>query len=109
MEFNPNKLNHRIIFSSIDHLLNHDNIFLIFIGEKPYPRYFELLSEQIKKNNLIKKIKILGFSEQKIFQNYLVAADIAIQLRENSRRNLWVSPNLPIIWYTNNHKCTWKH
>ncbi|HEY2566582.1 MAG TPA: glycosyltransferase [Candidatus Aquirickettsiella sp.] len=81
----PNKLNHRIIFSSIDHLLNHDNIFLIFIGEKPYPSYFELLSEQIKKNNLIKKIKILGFSEQKIFQNYLVAADIAIQLCENSR------------------------
>jgi FkbM family methyltransferase len=81
----PNKLNHRIIFSSIDHLLNHDNIFLIFIGEKPYSSYFELLSEQIKKNNLIKKIKILGFSERKIFQNYLVAADVAIQLRENSR------------------------
>jgi FkbM family methyltransferase len=81
----PNKLNHRLIASSLNLLIKNENTYLIFIGEEPYRSYYDVLLDLIKKNNLNKKIQFRGYSENQLFQNFLLAADIAIQLRENTR------------------------
>jgi FkbM family methyltransferase len=81
----PNKLNHRLISSSLNLLIKNENTYLIFIGEEPYRSYYDVLLDFIKKNNLNKKIRFIGYSENQLFQSFLLASDISIQLRENSR------------------------
>lgn len=81
----PNKLNHRLLNSCIDILLNNHNIYLVFIGEKPYPSYFEVLLNIINKHNLKERVQFRDYVELNDFQNFLLATDLAVQLRANSR------------------------
>lgn len=81
----PNKLNHRVIAACSNNLLKDDKLNLIFLGEKPYPDYHNTLIDLVDKYNLNKQIQILGFTHDQTFKNFFVVADIAIQLRTNSR------------------------
>src|SRR5436190_6873550 len=81
----PNKLNHRLINGCLKILKENENIYLILIGEEPYPSYYETLLNLIKTHKLRKKIQFKGFSSKDIFEDFLLGADTAVQLRSNSR------------------------
>ncbi len=76
---------HRTILACSDAILTEVNFSLVFVGGKADEEYNQLLLSLIKKNRLEKKVKFVGFATFEIFKNYLISADIAIQLRTNSR------------------------
>lgn len=79
-----NKLSHRICQCLINsNFFKKSNIYLIFVGENHIGGYEDKINELIKNN--LKKIKITDFVPQNIFETYLSAADLAIQLRTQSR------------------------
>ncbi len=57
----------------------------MFVGGKADEEYNQLLFSLIKKNGLETKVKFVGFATLEIFKDYLISADIAIQLRTKSR------------------------
>lgn len=81
----PNKLSHRICLSLINsNFFKNPNVYLAFVGENHIGDYGTGMNEIIKKNNP-KQINITNFISTKLFETYLSAADIAIQLRAQSR------------------------
>jgi glycosyltransferase involved in cell wall biosynthesis len=81
----PNKLSHRIFQSFVNSKFSQNsNFHLIFVGENHIGDYGNEMNEVIKNSNQ-KQIKITNFVSTKLFETYLSAADIAIQLRIQSR------------------------
>ncbi|WP_342146825.1 glycosyltransferase [Rickettsiella endosymbiont of Aleochara curtula] len=81
----PNKLSHRICLSLINsNFFKNLNVYLAFVGENHLGDYGTEMNEIIEKNNP-KKINITNFISTELFGTYLSAADIAIQLRAQSR------------------------
>lgn len=76
---------HRTILACSDPKLSAVNFHLIFIGGNADLEYNQLLYNIINKNNLQKKIKFIGFASPETYVDYLISADIAIQLRTKSR------------------------
>lgn len=58
---------------------------LIFVGESSDPSYEQQLQEFIVQSACAPRIKITGWTSAKEFQAYLIAADLAVQLRTLSR------------------------
>ncbi|MES2142200.1 MAG: FkbM family methyltransferase [Pseudomonadota bacterium] len=82
----PNKLNHRLISACLTSLLiNKNNLHLIFIGERYSGDYDEKLLNLITLNNLQKRVHFANFVKEDFMKNYLLATDIAVQLRTDSR------------------------
>ncbi|WP_218814775.1 glycosyltransferase [Rickettsiella endosymbiont of Dermanyssus gallinae] len=82
----PHKLSQRIVSSWLDSsLAKSANTHLIFVGENHVGDYGEQLTSQINASKLKKQIQITGFIELELFESYLAAADMAIQLRETSQ------------------------
>lgn len=80
-----NKLIDKIIESCIQLLHSHKNVFLVFVGDFSANHYKKTLRNLIKTHRLQKKVFFKYFTEQNIYEKYLVAADTAIQLRSFSR------------------------
>lgn len=81
----PNKLNHRLIKCCLNIIKENKNIYLIFIGKTPSSNYYKNLLTIINKHKLQEKIKFKGFTNKNLFKEYLLATDIAVQLRTNSK------------------------
>ena len=82
----PHKLSQRIISNWLDSALaKNENAHLIFVGENHVGDYGEQLTSKINASKLKKQIQITGFIELELFESYLAAADMAIQLREASQ------------------------
>ncbi len=80
------KLNHRLLEAWINSRLASDtHCFLMFVGEEHSGEYGAQLRRTIQTSGLGKRIKITGWVDMPTFRNYLAAADIAVQLRANSR------------------------
>lgn len=80
------KLNHRLLQAWMNcDLGRSDNCKLIFVGENNGGSYGTSLLKMIVENGLDKKVHITGFTEAAMFNSYLSAADLAVQLRTNSR------------------------
>lgn len=75
----------RTILACSDPRLSAVNFYLIFIGGNVDLEYNQLLYNIINKNNLQKKVKFIGFAPTETYIDYLISADIAIQLRTKSR------------------------
>jgi glycosyltransferase involved in cell wall biosynthesis len=58
---------------------------LVFVGELPQDGYGAALKDEIFKARLEDRIRITGFCTDEIYELYLSAADVAVQLRTFSR------------------------
>jgi glycosyltransferase involved in cell wall biosynthesis len=80
------KLNHRLINAWLGSALAGDaRCNLIFVGENHGGDYGSSLTQTIRSSGLGNRIRITGFASSEIFQQYLIAADMAVQLRTHSR------------------------
>lgn len=82
----PLKLNHRLLDSWLESGLAADRkCRLIFVGENQPGEYGEALSAKIKTAEAPHRITITGFASVALYQQYLAACDLAVQLRSQSR------------------------
>lgn len=80
------KLNHRLVEAWLNSSLAINNqCKLIFVGEISHDQYGEHLLQTIKKSGLSDRILITGFVPSDKYFDYLLAADMAVQLRTHSR------------------------
>ena len=82
----PTKLNHRLLDAWLSSRLARDpRCVLWFVGENHGGDYGAQLSERITASGLKKRVRITGWSDMPTFRDHLAAADIAVQLRTESR------------------------
>jgi glycosyltransferase involved in cell wall biosynthesis len=82
----PTKLNHRLLNAFLRSPLAHEpRAYLIFVGENHSGEYGQSLNEMIRGSGLERRIRITGWVEPEIYQSYLAAVDVAVQLRSASR------------------------
>lgn len=80
------KLNHRLLKAWLQSDLASDKrCCLIFVGENHGGDYGAQLLQTMRESGLGKRIQITGFASPELFRKYLKAADIAVQLRTDSR------------------------
>ena len=83
---NESKLNHRLLNAWLNSRLATDvNCMLVFVGEEENGEYGAQIRQTIRTASQAKNISITGWADSATFNNYLAAADIAIQLRAFSR------------------------
>jgi glycosyltransferase involved in cell wall biosynthesis len=77
------KCNDRIVQAWLDSQLAHDpHCYLIFVGEASRDAFGLALRSRIAAHP---RVRITGYADQAVYQQYLAAADCAIQLRSGSR------------------------
>jgi glycosyltransferase involved in cell wall biosynthesis len=82
----PGKLNHLLLSAWLQSELVHsNNCYLVFVGENHSGEYGVQLEKSIQNSFCAKRIRITGWADESIFHSYLVAADVAVQLRSQSR------------------------
>lgn len=82
----PTKLNDRCLDAWLaSDLSKNPNCYLIFVGENHHGIYGDQLNEVIKKSGAKNRVRITGWVSSEVFKAYLSIADIAIQLRTQSR------------------------
>ena len=82
----PTKLDHRLFECWLKSALSKDDrAFLVFVGENNYGEYGEHLLRKIKNYSDAGRVSITGYVNGNAYQDYLAAADIAVQLRSQSR------------------------
>lgn len=80
------KLNHRLLGSWLSSALAGDKqCNLVFVGENHGGDYGSSLLQTIRSSGCGNRIRITGFASLEMFRQYLVAADVAVQLRTHSR------------------------
>jgi glycosyltransferase involved in cell wall biosynthesis len=80
------KLNHRTLAAWRNTPLAADpRAHLVFVGENHGGVYGETLHREIAQMPAGGRVRITGWSDASMFQQYLVAADIGVQLRSGSR------------------------
>jgi glycosyltransferase involved in cell wall biosynthesis len=81
----PPKLNHRLLTAFLGSSLARDGkCHLIFVGENHPGDYGTQLLDIIRANKLADRVRVTGWVGSSRFQDYLAAADVAIQLRADS-------------------------
>jgi len=79
----PNKLNDRLVEAWLSSLLaQRPECKLIFVGEASNDSYGTAVSNSVKRR---KDIEVTGWADDKTYRDYLAAADVAVQLRSESR------------------------
>ena len=82
----PPKLNHRLIEAFLSSSLTRDTTcYLIFVGENHPGDYGTRLLEIIGASKCSTRVRVTGWVDSWRFQEYLAAADVAVQLRVDSR------------------------
>lgn len=80
------KLNHRLLHAWLNsNLVNDERCRLIFVGENNGGSYGSEFLEKIISSGLKRRIDITGYVSVDEFNKYLAAADLAVQLRTQSR------------------------
>lgn len=82
----PPKLNHRLLDSWLmSPLASNEKCSLIFVGEENAGEYGRQVRRVIESCGVSARIRILGWTDMALFSRYLAAADVAVQLRSQSR------------------------
>ena len=82
----PAKLNHRLLNAWLQSTISRStNSKLIFVGENIHDKYGEDLLDRVSLSGIENRIHITGWTDSDMFNLYLAAADVAVQLRNNSR------------------------
>lgn len=80
------KLNHVLLDAMADERLRaDDHLRLVFVGERDHRSYGRALDRRIAGLDIGERVSITGFVEAGRYQDYLAAADCAVQLRTRSR------------------------
>ena len=80
------KLNHVLLAAMADERLRADeSLRLVFVGERDMRSYGKALDRRIAGLGIGDRVSITGFVEAGRYQEYLAAADCAVQLRTRSR------------------------
>lgn len=80
------KLNHRLLESWLSSsLARNERCHMVFVGENHAGEYGASLLQVIKQSGCGRRIRITGFASPELFRQYLMAADMAVQLRTQSR------------------------
>lgn len=80
------KLNHRLLQAWLDSALVHDHhCHLIFVGGEEPGVYGQDIAETIAASGCQTRIAITGYVSPQQYHTYLAAADLAVQLRSQSR------------------------
>lgn len=80
------KLSDRLVRALVASRLSaQSRVHLIFVGELDGGEYGSRLRELIAGSGLMSRIHITGFVDDDVYQDYLAAADLAVQLRTHSR------------------------
>ena len=82
----PTKLNDRLVNAWLASILTRDErAHLVFVGEDHLGLYGQELRDLIHKNNFGHRIRVTDRVDEAVYKNYLMAADLAVQLRGLSR------------------------
>ena len=82
----PTKLNHRLLKAWLDSSMADDETCkLVFVGEVPTTEYGAQMKLAVQASGLQHRIHISGWTDPTRYRQYLMAADLAVQLRANSR------------------------
>ncbi len=82
----PIKLNHRLLTAwQRSKLFDDARCVLVFVGENDPGDYGDALLAQIKGFGMEASVRITGWADKTLYQDYLTAADIGVQLRTRSR------------------------
>jgi len=82
----PSKLNDRLLDAWLASPMAADpKCVLIFVGENETGEYGAQILKRIKSQSGGERVKITGWTDNKTFKSYLVAADVGVQLRTFSR------------------------
>jgi len=82
----PTKLNHRLLSAWLASPLATDShCHLVFVGENHGGDYGKELLDTIRKSGCADRIRITGFVDHATYHAWLEAADLAVQLRTESR------------------------
>ncbi|HZD32725.1 MAG TPA: glycosyltransferase, partial [Candidatus Angelobacter sp.] len=80
------KLNHRLVAAWSRSALARDaNSRLVFVGEMHGGEYGKRLKQEVESNGLSRRVSFAGLADEETYNDYLAAADLAVQLRTNSR------------------------
>lgn len=80
------KLNHRLLDAWLQSDLAHDpRCQLIFVGQNHSGDYGNAFARQIRQSSTRDRIRITGYASADDFRTYLQSADLAVQLRAQSR------------------------
>ena len=80
------KLNHRLLHAWLASSLSHQpHSILVFVGDSSDPAYSKELLDTIQRSHARDRIYITGWADPLLFKNYLMAADLGVQLRSSSR------------------------
>ncbi len=78
----PTKLNHKLIHSFKKLTVNNNNLRLVFVGQHAEGEYGDEIRSLIEDNE---NIDVTGWVSDDTYKNWLLAADIGVQLRTMSR------------------------
>jgi|UPI00048C8856 glycosyltransferase involved in cell wall biosynthesis len=82
----PSKLNHFILDAWLSSKLkDKSNCYLIFVGQNHGGAYGSKILKKIFDNDKSRQITITGWIDDDLYEQYLIATDLAIQLRAFSR------------------------
>lgn len=82
----PSKQNARLVDAWLASPLAQDErCHLVFVGQADPNEYGDALARAIQSSPAGKRIRITGFAEREDFRGYLLAGDVAVQLRTQSR------------------------
>ncbi len=82
----PNKLNHRLLNSWLaSSLAKRADCRLVFVGKKNLDDYGQRLIRAIASKKGESPIQITDYAPPTVFRQYLMAADVAVQIRTDSR------------------------
>ena len=80
----PTKQNHRLLSAWFQSKLHADpKAYLVFVGENDQGGYGQDLVKEI--GLVSERVRITGWADDAVYQQYLAAADVAVQLRTLSR------------------------
>lgn len=82
----PGKLNDRLIEAWLaSDLASDDKARLVFVGEAHDPAYAAMLEGMVEASGTATSVNITGYVDSDTYARYLQAADVAVQLRKDSR------------------------
>lgn len=82
----PSKLNHRLLDAWLASPLAADGqCVLVFVGENDTGSYGQVLQATFSDSGHPTQIRVTGWADTDTFRNYLLAADVGVQLRSLSR------------------------
>jgi glycosyltransferase involved in cell wall biosynthesis len=82
----PSKLNQRLLSAWLGHPLSaNPHCKLVFVGELIGMTHAPAIQQMIRESHAKARIHITGFASQADYDNWLAAADVAVQLRTDTR------------------------